>query len=602
MRHLLLQLGLGALLGVLAWPWLDPAPLPALLGALACAALCALAPPGPALSLCALAAGACLGLARPGLQDEGPALNGLVSVEGEVRSVSGQRARIDLHRVGDTPARGPVLAWFPEPPPPPGSRVAAFGRASPFWEDALPGELDPLRSARLRRLRSELRVLEWEALEPAAPPRPDPFAEAEHAGLLRALALGDRSGVDEATRLLLRRTGTSHLLAISGLHLGLAAAMAGGLVTLLSRPLSLLWPYGGLRWLPALGSGLAALGFGELVGWPVSARRAAWMALAGLALWATGRPPRPWNLLGLAALGVVLLDPGAARELSFGLSFGAVMGLLCVSPRVERLLPPDLPRPLAWLARATGATLGASLGTLPMAAWVFQELSWTSPVANLLAVPLVSGVVLPGALLGAAGLPLVSAVADRGLSLTLAWLRLLDAAPLHPAVGPEGALLLALATLLVKRPALAGLLALLALGLRPLPAGELRVSVLAVGQGDAALIEWPDGQRVLIDGGPPGERVLRWLRRRGVRRLDEVVLTHPHPDHSGGLGPVLAALEVGALRAPRPPAPEELDFLDLIEITEKRGQPLLGPSDPTLPGLTLLHPDAATLADPPSVN
>lgn len=601
-RHLLLPIGLGAVIGAASWPGLTPQPLPCLLGALLCAALSALARSAPTVQLVGLVAGLLLGWARPGLLPPGPALSGLVSVEGVVEARAGRRAVLEVHRVGQQVTRGPVLAWFPEEPPAPGARVALFARSAPFWEDALPGDPDPLAHARLRRVRSELRALQAVELSPSAPTPTAPFAACAHRGLLRALALGDRAGVDDPTRSLLRRTGTSHLLAISGLHLGLVAAMAGGLASALLRPLALLWPYGGLKAPSALVGAAAALAFGQLVGWPVSARRAACMILAATLAWALGRPPRPWNLLGLSALAVALADPGAVRELSFGLSFGAVLGLLCVSPRLERLLPLDLPRPVAWAARALGATLGATAGTLPIAAWVFQELSWTSPLANLLAVPLVSVVVLPAALVGAAGWPLGAAVADRGLSLTLAWLRLLDAPTLHPAVGPLGALALALAVLLARRPALAGGLALVALCLRPAASEELTLSLLAVGQGDAALIEWPDGRRVLVDGGPPGERVLRWLRRRGVRHLDEVMLTHPHPDHSGGLLPVLSSLPVDALRGPRPPAEGEADYLELVGLSEIQGARFLDAQAPLPAGLELLHPLPDTPTEGLSVN
>jgi competence protein ComEC len=131
---------------------------------------------------------------------------------------------------------------------------------------------------------------------------------------------------------------------------------------------------------------------------------------------------------------------------------------------------------------------------------------------------------------------------------------------------------------------------------------SLTVTFLAIGQGDAALVEWPDGRTWLIDGGPPGDALLRWLRRRGVRSLDALVLSHPHPDHLGGLLPVVGALPVREVRAPRPPRAGERDYATLLARARAPAgarAPLRAGTLPPAPrGVALLHPLPAFLDAP----
>ncbi|MCK6520792.1 ComEC/Rec2 family competence protein [Myxococcota bacterium] len=586
----LLLPGLLTTVGALLWPWLQPNPAHTLL-AIGALALIALAVGERVLGWAATwAAALCLGLTAPGLRAPGPLLDGPVQLRGEVVELRGGRAILQVSHLGATPVTGPVeLRGAGEPKV--GDRLSIRGEARPLLREALPGEPDPARDDLLRGLRSAVYAQSTVTLGPRpGPAAPDPFEHATHRGLLRALALGDRSGLDEDTTALLRRTGTTHLVSVSGLHFVMIAAMASGLVTALLRPLSLLRPRGGLNRLAPLAGLGALLAFGELVGWPIPAVRAGWMTAGVVAGRATARGANPWNLLGLAALVMVLSEPSAARSVSAWLSFGAVVGMLTVGAKLSRMLPPDLP----WLTRtllgALTTTLGATAGTLPVSVWIFQELSLSAPLANLVGIPLTSAFATPGALLALGGGGLVPlAIADGACEATILWLRLVDAPVAHPAGGVVCAALLALACLCARRHGLAGALALCSL-LRIIPSDGLHVTFYAIGQGDAALVRLP-GYTALIDAGPPGDDVLRALRRAGVRELDELWVSHPHPDHMGGAQAVVEGLKVGALRIARPPLAEEDSFQALWRAAALAGTPARDLRHPPgHPALTLLHP------------
>lgn len=503
--------------------------------------------------------GAALGAWAVATLPPGPVLDGPYTVQGVVVGAAvGNAADVTLTRVARpggsfTPIAGRVRARFPAGAPAPGTAVIAFGHAGPYEPSALPGEPDPARNATRARVATLLRVRTWAPLG-GTPRRPDPFRDARHAGILRALALGDRAELDDATWRLLRDTGTAHLVSISGSHVGVIALGFGGTAAVLLRALGRFLPRG-LPLAPAWAFGAAvAAAYAIATGAPVSAQRAAGMLVLAAAARTLGRDADPLSLLGAAAVLVLVADPAAIGTAGFQLSFGALLGLIRVTPWLLRFLPPDRPAPVVWLARATAATVGATVGTFPAAAWWFQHLSVTTVPANLIAVPWVGFVVLPAAVVGAFVPGPVGGVAVRLADLAvgglLAGLRPLAVDGLGVAVGPVGAVALSLP--LVRPSRLAAVLAVvLLLATVPSPAVRegVRVTFLDVGQGDAALVE-ADGRAWLVDGGPPSGRVAQWLRRRGTRRLEAVIASHGHPDHAGGLVEVLDAVRVGAVWVP----------------------------------------------------
>jgi competence protein ComEC len=573
--------GAAALIGAGLWP-IAPGPhLPAVAGALACALLALGAPTLRVQWLCGLAGALLIGQASAGWRAPAPA--GWVRSAHTVEVV--ELAGPDAHLRAATGEGFTVSGLWGAAP---GDRLAAL--LAPAAAPApLPGEGDPALALR-RAGRARARVVHAAPL--AGPPEPpDPFAGRAHRGLLRALALGDRAEVPADVKALLRRTGTAHLLAISGLHVGLVAGLGALIGRALRGPFAFTRVWRVAATLPPLMGLGAALAYGQVVGWPASAQRAGWMVAAATLARLLGRRPDGWSALGAAALALVLVDPGALGSLGLQLSLSAVLGILLIQPRVVALLPPDTPGAVTAAVGSLAVTLGATLGTLPLIAWRFQELPPTSLIANLIAGPVVSIGVVPLALMTALSPDAlrgpVAALADASVDLLLALLVPLDADPITVAVGPLGAAALGVALLLRRRPLAAACLAVCGLTLTVVPRDRLEVTFLAVGQGDGAVVRWPDGRVWLIDGGPPGQGVLRWLRRQGITRLDAVFVSHAHPDHHGAVLPVLEALPVGALWLPLAPEKPHGALYELWRTAFDRHIPIRLPGDP---GADVLHP------------
>ena len=586
MREPWTWLGWIVVAGACSWPAWTPAPLSLLLGA-AHLSLLAWAGHTARASLLALAAAAfLLGAAAPGL----------LPPPADDDHLRGKIVAASTHRAVLQTSAGQAELWFADSAPRPGTAIAAW--TEPARRHArLPGTLDP-QPALQRAHRTRRKVRRWVTISTPQPTRQGKgkewFQQAEHGGLLWALASGDRAEVPEETIDLMRRTGTAHLLAISGMHIGLVAGAAWSMAWMLSRPLTSMaspWP---ARTLPTVAAIAAAASYAAMVGWPVSARRAAAMVAAVAVARLMGRKARLWNLLGLVAATITLTDPAQVGEIGFWMSFGAVAGILWWAHALTRWLPPDHPWWAGWLLRSLGASMGATIGTLPVTAWMFQQLSPLTLLTNLIAGPMMAGIAVPAAIaariLTGDGAAAALCIADATAAAAMAVLGAMDVPPLTPAVGPAGAVLLALILPLRRKPVAAAGLALIALTLRPQP-DRLHVSFLSVGQGDAALVEWPDGHRWLIDGGPPSERLLHYLRRRGIRHIDAVLLSHPHADHMGGLVPVIENLSVGQLWVPRPPGDGEDSFQVLWDAAEDHQVALRMPEHAgQLERATLLHP------------
>lgn len=488
----------------------------------------------------------------------GPVLRGPSVVQGRVATAPvGRQADLAVWACATgggrfEPCRGRVRVRFEEPVAL-GSAWVVQGNGAPPQSPGLKGGPDPAWSAKLARIRTVLYAKQ------AAPLGEVHSSEAKqgHAAVLQAIATGDRRGVDEGTWALLRDTGTAHLLAISGFHVGVVAGLFGGFVHLGLKLAAAFRPQGVSRAWAWWAGALAGVAYAVFAGAPISAQRAAGVGLLAAVGRSFDRKLEPLRLVGAIALIVCVVDPSAIATPGFQLSFGAVVGLVRFGPVLDGFAR-RLPRGLGWLGRGLVATTAATLGTLPAAAWWFQAVAPGSPLANLLAIPWFAVGVVPfavGAQLPGVGF-LFEGVGVASLGVLFHLLEPLRFAPFTPAVDSLGALLL-LAIFVRPRVGWVASVLLLVLGLRGRPANGLEVQFFDVGQGDAALVDFPDGRRWLVDGGR-SFRLLPHLRRLGVRHLDVLAVSHPDADHAAGALPVVCGLRVDQVWIGHPAGHEEL--------------------------------------------
>ncbi len=392
------------------------------------------------------------------------------------------------------------------------------------------------------------------------------------AGVLAALAVGDQGAIEREDWQLFRTTGVAHLMSISGLHVTMFAWLAGlGVAALWRRsPRAMLW-------LPAPLAGRAgglmlAVAYAVFSGWGVPAQRTVWMLATAAALQGLGRH-WPWPLVLLAAGAVVsAIDPWALLQPGFWLSFAAV-GLLMASAPAQLTPPPQVPPGWrGWAGRLQSVTASglrtqvvATLGLAPLTLVFFQQISVVGFAANLVAIPLVTLVITPLALLGVAAPPLWSVAAwiEQQLAAGLAWAAQMPSAvwmvPVAPTwaqwAGLFGAVLLVMPLPWRLRWLAVPLVLPLLMPMpeRPAPGG-FELLAVDVGQGSAVLVR-THGHLLVYDTGPQysrdsdaGQRVLLpLLRARGEAVIDRLVLSHRDSDHVGGAATLLAELPVRSL-------------------------------------------------------
>jgi competence protein ComEC len=515
---------------------------------------------------------------------------------------------------------------------------------------ALTGVLEPYELTVLRRGPAFFRFLD-ESRERFARRCQEVCTTPERGALVAALGVGDRTDIPPALDDELAESGLVHLLSSAGLHLAALAL----LVRWLSRQLLVRTRFApraaALSALVALPAALADV---LLLGasWP--AVRAGAGASLGLAAPIFARRSDALTSLGLAAASCAVFDPAATHDLALQLSLLGVLGLIVLTRPLRELLP--LPQPplgtrsrprrlLEHCVQLCCATAAATLCTAPLLAAAFHRLSLVSVAANAvglvpgiaavplatLAVPLdaiapslalpfffcadaLAGLVLWAARLFASLPHAVVRLPAPGLLTTLAWISLVAVLAGFPALGARAAQER-------PRPRVRLLRALgplaffcCALGARAVAAQRsttLTATFLAVGQGDAAVVQLPGGRALLIDaggdlrglpdpnGGPardPGARdLLPALAELGVSRIDVAVLTHPHPDHAGGLPTILRHIPVGELWLTGEPGPGDIGTR-IAQIARSQGVPVRTPLEgvqaPLAEGVRIevLHP------------
>jgi competence protein ComEC len=382
------------------------------------------------------------------------------------------------------------------------------------------------------------------------------------AALTEAFVLGDSPLMDDETRAPFDRAGAAHLLAVSGLQATMLAAALFALVR---------WVWGRWRRLlrvadpsPAAAAACIPLVFLYAVyaGGASSVMRSAWMAAAVMVGVWIRRPGAIEQTAGLAALAMLALEPRAMSDVGFLLSFLSVLSLALVTPGFARALGArqGLSPRHAWILGALASSCAAFVATTPLCAHLFGRVAAWGALTNVLLVPLggvllpaIVGVTIVGTVVGSPFLVGVGGALSVSIRDICAVLAHVPGALLETPPPPAWAVGLALAGVLVcawgTRWALGLGLSTVAAGcgLAFLPAhpddGALRVLMAPVGQGDGIILLLPSGEAAVVDAGgswmeavDPGATVMApILRRHGISRLKLAVLTHPHPDHLGGL-------------------------------------------------------------------
>jgi len=415
--------------------------------------------------------------------------------------------------------------------------------------------------------------------------------EPDAASLYAALLLGYRHLLSAELKEHLNRAGVTHLLAISGLHLGMISLAAFWVLSRLARWLcpSFLQKTSD-RHIALWGALAASIAYALISGLALPTWRAAIMLLFISTALLCYRPPDAPSLLSAAALIILVISPSSLKRVSFQLSFGAMIGIFAIYPHLKHLLPsrPEVGSRTALLAygifspfaNAFVLSLAANATVLPLLIFHFHGVSVAGLLANTLLVPLVGLLVLPAGLISlavyAVGGPLALPILKLGAGLleccryaivqfsSLSWAFFwVGALPFHWLAGYFTGLYLLLRPrpIRVKALSLATLSAVLLSALvvkHTLTAhthpAALQATFIDVGQGSSTLLQFPSGETMLVDGGgffddsfDVGRNVVApFLWYMGIRKLDHVMLSHDHPDHRNGLRFILSYFSVGS--------------------------------------------------------
>lgn len=391
------------------------------------------------------------------------------------------------------------------------------------------------------------------------------------AALLKGVMLGQRRALPQTVKEAFSNAGVIHVLAVSGLHVGLVVLIFLGFFRILRVP----------RNAAVMMAILVLVLYMFITDLRPSVVRASIMAMVVLGGMVLERNSNIFNTIAFAGLLILLFSPQALFDVSFQLSFAATLAIVYLYGPIKQMLPGPFRNQDVWWKRwlfgGLIVSLSAQLGATPIVAHYFHRLPIVSLLANLVVVPMVGVVIALGfaaAIFGviSSKFALIFNAANwLALTILLEMVKFFAHLPFasFKVASPSLAFLAGYFPLLVlaanlKRSVKARkALVLLALILTNLwvwygalssPGRQLVVTFLDVGQGDAAFIRFPKEGTMLIDGGPRwrdfdvGERVITpYLEHMGIKRIDKLVLTHPHIDHVGGLPAVLENFEVGEI-------------------------------------------------------
>lgn len=502
----------------------------------------------------------------------------------------------------------PIQVWLPHAPTDlkTGDRIIGAGIFSEYPRARNPGEFDYRRYQALNQLYYQFSIeYPWELkIIPAAVASGGRWIEnirihvhtvfsqtlsPENAAFADALILGSRDMVDEHIIETYSELGVIHVMAVSGLHVGFVVLILLILTQLIPIPhrIRILLVIAGLIF------------YTWLVDFRPSVMRASTMAALFLIASAYEERSDGLNILGLAGLLILFLNPLQLFMLGFQLSFVAVMGIILVYGRIEELLEmkgiriQQLHPTVKWLAGIILVSLAAFLATIPITAYHFRTIPIYGILVNVLVIPVIGFIVMNlflvlfGGILWQPAGTFLAALPDWCISLLNTILNFLRSAGLGaiqiPHFGAEY-IFVAYAILIIfvlwkytitKRIALYGLL--IGLNLAVLIIGnkteKLRVTFFDVGQADAALIEAPGNVNILVDAGDislysdSGTKVLiPYFNYRGIDHLDVAIISHPHADHIGGFPTILNEMTVDEIWTTRQNYNSEL-YKNIMELS-----------------------------------
>ncbi|MES2014066.1 MAG: DNA internalization-related competence protein ComEC/Rec2 [Pseudomonadota bacterium] len=376
-------------------------------------------------------------------------------------------------------------------------------------------------------------------------------------GVIQSLVMGDDSQINQDDWQVFLRTGTSHLMSISGLHITMLAGLAFGLVAFFWRRIPKLALRLPTRKAATVAGVMTALGYALIAGFSVPSQRTFYMLMVfAVALW-SGRQLVISQVLTVALCIVVLFDTWAVVAPGFWLSFSAVAMLAyALGARIGQS---------HWFIAAVQTQWAVTIGMVPLLLVMFNQTSITSPVANAIAIPMISFVVTPLALLGSF-LPFDAPLhlSYQALQICMVAMKWLNQLPMpiwqqhSPALWTLLPAMLGVLWLLLPRGfpmrwlGWVGFLPMLLITpVRPL-VGDMNVTVLDVGQGLSVVVQTAS-HTLLYDAGPiyseqsdAGSRiVVPFLRGEGINKLDGFIVSHNDNDHSGGMNSVFAQMPVG---------------------------------------------------------
>lgn len=404
--------------------------------------------------------------------------------------------------------------------------------------------------------------------------------------IIEAVTIGNKTAVPADIRDNFSKTGTSHILSISGLHIGMVAAITFFFTGLLLKTSEYLMLRLNIIKVSAAAAFIMVLIYALIAGMGVTIVRSALMALIFLLALMFGRQRDLYNTLALAGIVILIIMPAALFDISFQLSFAAVFAIIYIVPRFGNLsfqqlsiLPPLCQNIIQYLYMSIIVCLAATIGTMPLIIYYFNRISSITIIANLIAVPLLGTLTLSIAmffLLAALFSPAVAGLLIKVTSFfvlisieiinklaSIAWSSFAVTKPSILEIVVYYLLLVLLIQFADVRKGVKGYFLrhpsilkyaliftliffigdTIYLALKDKLSSSLRITAIDVGQGSAILVRFPGGKNMLIDGGgfadssfDTGKTVIApFLYQERISKIDTVILTHPHPDHMLGL-------------------------------------------------------------------